>query len=118
MPVQLTDLLLIERSGDLHKATVNEVAALAGSPLSGAFTVTLPNGSGVLDWEETIVATGLVATDRVVLWPQPGTSDDENGATMLDLSSAVAVPDTDSLLVTLTFSVPTSGPVKMYWRTV
>lgn len=121
MAVVGTDLLLIERDGNLHKATASEVAALggAGGILKGTATITvedgLPGNAGTYQHIETVAAVGVSGANTVVLTVPAGDDTDENDFEMLDIASFTARPLTDQIEIIANFTTPTSGPVNFNW---
>lgn len=92
------------------------IAAAGGSGLSGLATVTVPNNS--LQWSETVAATGVTGSSRILLSIAPHDDADENDAEMLDVSAMSAAPGTGQITVEMAFSAPTAGPIKLNWVAV
>jgi hypothetical protein len=91
-------------------------ALFARAPaLSGAATVTLPGGRGVLEDTETVAALGVTPAMRVIVGLAATSDADENCPDELDLVSASGVAGVDQITFTLAFSAPTSGPIKLNW---
>jgi hypothetical protein len=87
-----------------------------GSTLSGTATITVSSAHrGKFEDVETVAAVGVTAASKIFLTLAPTTDDDENSPEMLDLVALSALPATDSLTITATFSQPTSGPIKINW---
>ncbi|MCA3303635.1 MAG: hypothetical protein INF98_15845 [Roseomonas sp.] len=90
------------------------IDAAGGTTLtSGTATVTVPNNR--LEWSETVAATGVTGTNRILLSVAPHVDADENDAEMLDIAAMSAAPGTGQITVTLAFSEPTAGPIKLNW---
>lgn len=87
-----------------------------GSTLSGTATITVPSARrGTFEVVETTAAVGVTAASKIFLTLAPTVDDDENSPEMLDLVALSALPATDTLTITATFSAPTSGPIKINW---
>lgn len=88
-----------------------------GGTLSGVATVTLPDGRGVLEHQETVSAPGIVPANNILAVFSAGEDGDENVAEMLDPAiNPVATAGTDEITFLLAFREPTSGPVKIMWK--
>lgn len=85
------------------------------STLSGAATIGIPDGSGVIAHTEIVAAVGVTLSNVVILTLHPGDDADENDPEMLDVRSLAARPLTDEIEITVTFGVPASGPVRLNW---
>lgn len=83
--------------------------------LTGSATIIAPGPTGVIEWEETVAATGIVPASRIFLSLAPAADDDENCPEMLALSSLSALAGSDQITVTAAFAEVTSGPVKLNW---
>lgn len=83
---------------------------------SGLATITVPNNR--FEHSETVSASGVTATSRVILGLAPCADSDENCPEMLDIISYVATPADGSLTITAAFSQLTSGPVKFNWSAI
>lgn len=92
------------------------IAAAGGSGLSGLATVTVPNNS--LQWSETVAATGVTGSSRILLSIAPHDDADENDAEMLDVAAMSAAPGTGQITVEMAFSTRTAGPIKLNWVAV
>jgi hypothetical protein len=84
-----------------------------GSVLSGNVTLTLSTGR--YEHQETVTATGVTGTNRISVWLDPATDDDENVPEMTDLITMAAAPGTNQITVTAAFHIPHSGPLKIQW---
>jgi hypothetical protein len=101
---------------DLSAATARtllNVADGATRTIKGTATVTVANNRQ--EDTEIVTAVGVTPSSMVQVWLAPTTSDDENEPEMLDLMTIGAVPLTDQIEITLSFSAPTAGPVKLNW---
>lgn len=86
---------------------------------NGVATVTITgNAIGQFEWTETVAAVGATATSRVWLDLAAVTDDDENTAELLDIIAMSAIPGTDTLTITMTFSQLTRGPIKLNWSAI
>ena len=92
---------------------VSDLAAKQATVLKGTATVTVANRQ--FEVTETVTAVGVTPSSMVQVWLAPTTSDDENEPEMLDLMTIGAVPLTGQIEITLSFSAPTAGPVKLNW---
>lgn len=84
------------------------------SSLSGDASITVPLNSYY--HAETVTATGLTDTSRVLLGLAPHLDTDDNSPELLDILSMSGQSGTDTLTITATFATPTSGLIKLYWR--
>jgi hypothetical protein len=94
-------------------ATVTIPGGGGGSVLSGSATLTLSTGR--YEHQETVTATGVTGTNRISVWLDPATDDDENVPEMTDLITMAAAPGTNQITVTAAFHIPHSGPLKIQW---
>ena len=83
--------------------------------VSGSITLSLPGGAGVLDWEETVAAAGVIPAHRLFLMPAPVSDAADTPPDMLSLVTVSAVAGTDRMTVTTTFSSPESGAILFNW---
>lgn len=88
-------------------------ASGGGSLTSGTATVTVPNKR--LEWSETVTATGVTGSSRIMLTVAPHDDADENDAEMLDIAAISAAPGTGQITVEMAFTTPTAGPIKINW---
>jgi hypothetical protein len=114
MPLIGTDELLIARDGVNYKINASEIAALL-SPLTGDVTITIANFRGAYEWEEVVVATGVIPSSRICIWLAPTSHTDENSPETIDLIALSGLADTDQITITATFHELTSGPIKLQW---
>jgi len=103
------------------------VAAAGGTYDDGAGTITLPGAAvlkgtatvtptaNALEWTETVTATGVGASNVVMLSVAPHTDSDENDAEMLDIVAMSALPATNTITIDVSFLTPTQGPIKINW---
>jgi hypothetical protein len=84
-----------------------------GSVLSGDATLTLSTNK--YEHEETVAAVGVTGSNRISVWLDPATDDDENVPEMTDIIALAAAPGTDQITVTAAFSIPHHGPLKIQW---
>jgi hypothetical protein len=92
---------------------VSDLAAKQATVLKGTATVTVANNQQ--EDTEIVTAVGVTPSSVIQVWLAPTTSADENEPEMLDLVAIGAVPLTDQIEITLSFSAPTAGPVKLNW---
>ena len=90
-------------------------AGAAAFVAKGEATATLTGVGGVIEWTETVTATGVTSGNAVLLSLAPGTDADENDPEMLDVLAMSARPLTGQIEITANFATPTSGPVKFNW---
>lgn len=93
--------------------TLTIAATGGGSSLAGTGTITVPNNR--YEYEETITATGVTATSKIIIGLSNTLDSDENSPDMLDLLTLSATPLTNQLAVMASFSQPTAGPIKITW---
>jgi hypothetical protein len=92
------------------------IAASGGSGLSGLATVSVPNNR--LEWSETVAATGVTASQRIMVSIGSHLDADENDAEMLDVAAMSAAAGTDQITFEMAFAVPVAGPIKINWMAV
>jgi hypothetical protein len=97
---------------DLQTA-LNGKASANAVPAKGTASVTVPNNSR--EWSETVVATGVVPEDLVLISIAPHSDSDENDAELLDIAGMSAAAGTDQIVVDVSFGTPTAGVVKLNW---
>lgn len=85
------------------------------SSLVGQAVITLPGAAGVVEHTETIVATGVTATNLILISAAPATDEDENDPEWLDLTAVSARALADEIEITAAFSTRTSGLVRFNW---
>ena len=88
----------------------------AGGTLSGEAVVTLPGLPAVREWSENVVAAGVTALNKIAAFLAPAADSDENEPEMLDLVALSAKAGAGNITFALSFSAPTSGPVKLLWK--
>ncbi|MBT9137972.1 MAG: hypothetical protein DDT31_00516 [Syntrophomonadaceae bacterium] len=86
-----------------------------GGGLGGAATITPDVQRGVLEWRETVVATGVTPSSRVTVVLAGVNDSAENDAEMLDILGLAAIPLTGQIAVVAAFGTPTSGPIAINW---
>ena len=79
--------------------------------ISGLATVTVPMNSYF--HQESVTLTGCTGTMRIVCSIAPHADDDVNDEELLDVAALSAAPGTNSATVSIAFSAPTTGPVKI-----
>lgn len=92
---------------------VNELIDASGGStvVSGLATVTVPASSYY--HEESVTLTGCTTSMRIVCSIAPHSDADVNNEEMLSVVSLSAAPGTDTATVSIAFSEPTTGPVKI-----
>ncbi len=85
----------------------------AGVPTSGSTVVTVTGNQ--VSWEQTVTATGVTPVNGIILSVAHHLDEDENSAEMLDVSAMSASAGTDQITVLMSFSTPTTGPIKLNW---
>ena len=100
-----------------HTHAISDVTglttALAAVPVTGVATVTVPNNS--LEWSQTVTATGVVPTDTIIPALGAHVDADENDAEMLDVSGLSATAGTNQITITMAFTTPAAGAIKIGW---
>lgn len=87
-----------------------------GSSLSGTAVITVPQDKrGRFEWTESVTATGVTASSKVIVHLVATSDDAENSPEMLDVHSISAVPSTNTLTVSVNFPELTSGPITIGW---
>jgi hypothetical protein len=76
----------------------------------------LPRGR--FEHEETVAATGITGSMKIIPSLAPHLDTDENSEDMLDLLSISATPSTAQITFKLSFSELTSGPIKINYLAV
>lgn len=79
--------------------------------VSGLATVTVPINSYF--HQESVTLTGCTSSMRIVCSLAPHTDADVNDEELLSVVALSAAPGTDSATVSIAFSEPTTGPVKV-----
>lgn len=87
----------------------------ATTSLSGSATITITRQDGAFEWEETVAATGVTPSSKIMLSLAATTNDDENTPELLDINVLAGVPGTNQITVTASFITPNSGPIKLNW---
>lgn len=110
-----TDVTLPLVGSDPGLMAAADKTKLDGLPtlVKGVATVTVPNNS--LQWAETVTATGVVPADMVLVGIGAHVDADENDAEMLDVAGLSATAGTDQITVTMAFTTPTAGAIKISW---
>lgn len=89
------------------------IASTGGGGASGVATVTVPNSR--VEWEETVVATGVTGSSKILVSLAPTTDSDENSADLLPPFTISGTPGTNTITFLMGFSEPVSGPIKLNW---
>jgi hypothetical protein len=85
--------------------------------VSGVAVVTVPY-PGRFEWEETVAATGVVATNKVFLAVGHHDDSDENHEAGLAISSMGAQAGTNTITVSVAFAERTAGPIKLNYMVI
>ena len=85
----------------------------AALPKRGQISVTVPNNR--LEWEQVVAVAGVAASDYIILSLAGYADSDENAADMIDLIDIAATPGTNQITVTMAFSSPMAGAIKLNW---
>jgi hypothetical protein len=83
-----------------------------GSVLSAEVIVT-PAAKGRIEHSETVTFTGCLPANKVFVSVANHLDSDENSAEMLGIDSMSATAGTDQATVLMSFSEPTSGPIRL-----
>lgn len=106
-------------SGDVQELTLGAGLSMAGTVLSasgglaGTATVTVPNKR--VEWEETVAATGVTGTSKIIAGLAPTLDSDENSPDLLPPMSLAGTPGTDTITFLMAFAEPVAGPIKLNW---
>jgi hypothetical protein len=90
-------------------------APIGASGLGGTVTITPTEQRGVLEWSQTVTATGVTPASRVTVALAGVADTAENDAEMLEILGLAATPLTDQITITAAFGTPTSGPISIHW---
>lgn len=109
-----------------HTHTIANVTGLQtaldskSTVISGTATVTIPTTlpAGRFEHEETVAATGITGSMRIIASVAPHIDTDENSEELLDFLAISATPGTNQITFELLFSELTSGPVKINYMAV
>ena len=88
-----------------------DASGSGSSVVSGLATVTVPTNSYF--HQESVTLTGCTASMRIVCSLAPHSDADVNDEEMLSVVALSASPGTDTATVSIAFSEPTTGPVKI-----
>lgn len=106
-------------AGDVQEITLGSGLSMAGTVLSasgglaGTATVTVPNKR--VEWEETVTATGVTGTSKIIAILAPTLDSDENSPDLLPPMSLAGTPGTDTITFLMAFAEPVAGPIKLNW---
>jgi len=84
---------------------------------SGVVTITVPY-PGAYEWSETVTATGVTSSQRVLISMGSHVDSDENSAELLDVAAIEALAGTDQITVTASFSTLTQGAIKLNYMAI
>ncbi len=87
----------------------------SGSSISGVATITVPDGAGRFEHQQSVIATGVTPASRIILTLAPATDMDENTPELLDLASVSGAPESNAISIAAHFSAPVSGPISFNW---
>ncbi|UTU08865.1 hypothetical protein CcrJ4_gp114 [Caulobacter phage J4] len=96
-------------------AGTDYAAGWAGPAPATPATVTVPFPPRY-EWEEAVANTSLTGAEVLAVWLAPTTSSDENESDMLDLVTLTAQASAGVVTFKLSFSEPTSGPIKLLYK--
>ena len=109
--------LTVGTGASAHHATAkqSEIGG-GGGGLTGTATLNLPNGAGVFEWEQVVIAVGVLPSNIPQVWLAATGDNDENDPTMIPLIGIGAVALTDEIGISMSFYELTSGPILLNWR--
>ena len=87
-------------------------------PSLSSAILTIPDGNGVLDFEQTIAVVGMLPTKTVKTWLAPGNDADENEREFLSGVDVFGTAQADAILFTLSSPEPISGPVLIQFEVI
>ncbi|MEQ1548936.1 MAG: hypothetical protein ABL918_09870 [Chakrabartia sp.] len=87
----------------------------SGSSISGVATITVPDGAGRFEHQQSVIAPGVTPASRIFLTLAPATDMDENTPELLDLVSISGAPESNAISIAAHFSAPVSGPISFNW---
>ena len=96
--------------GDVRYYTKAQIDALAPKSGTSTITVTAPGG---FEHTETVAATGITGSMRVLVSLGDHDDTDENTAELLDILGIEAEAGTAQITYRLSFGTKTSGPIKL-----
>jgi hypothetical protein len=108
--------LAVATSSSAYQAMAKQGEGGAGGGVWYAQTVTLPDGFGVLEYEQVVAAAGMLAGTPIAVMLAPALDADENDPELNDLVTLIAAAEAGAVRFKLTFSAPMSGPIKLHWR--
>lgn len=85
--------------------------------VGGVAVVTVPY-PGMFEWEETVAAIGVIATNKVFLAISHHDDGDENHEAGLAISSIGAQAGTDTITISMAFAEKTAGPIKLNYMVI
>ena len=97
---------------EAHSHVPADIVGLV-SPIAGTATITVANNS--LSHVETVAASGVTASQRVIASIAPHLDSDENDAEMLDVLALSAAAGTGQITVDIAFATMTAGQIKINW---
>lgn len=83
-----------------------------GGP-SGTVVVTM--GQDEYTLVKTVAAIGVTPSSRILCSLGAFTDDDENSAELLDVAAISVAAGTDQITVTISFTTPTAGAIRINW---
>ena len=87
----------------------------SGAAITGIATLNITAGGGAREWSETVAASGVLTSHRLLIGLAPADDSDENDPELLDVLAVAARAQAGALEVSASFAEPTSGPVKFNW---
>ena len=97
------------------KGDPGDPGASGMSALGGFATITLPSGSGVREWRESVAAPGVTTASRVQLGLAPAGDAEENDPELLFPIALWARPAAEALHIGAAFAHPVAGAVSLIW---
>lgn len=97
------------------KGLITAISAVSasGGGLAGTATVTVPNGR--YEWTETVAATGVTGSSKIIASIAAAADVDENTAEMLSINALSGTGGTNTIEFNMAFAEPTAGAIKINW---
>ena len=96
--------------------TVWTLDPAVASPAWTSLTATLPSGSGVLEYEQTVIDATVTGTSKIFVFPASGTDTDENQAEDLNIRAIAAYPSAGSFVLNMQFNELHAGNIKLIYQ--
>lgn len=91
-------------------------ASTAALPVAGQVSVTVP--ALAYHHEQTVTATGVTGSMKVLVSLAPHADTDENHETLLEVDALAAEPSANALKLRMAFTTPTCGPIRINYMAV